>query len=120
VNSLVSAKISLSKESPLKTGKVEVTLLTSRLISQTPSLTYSFDGIVYNDLPLYGSDTTWKGYLIISKNIEQGVVSFRFKASDLEGRLGQEITNEARVIIHNLSNLLNDYSSFLFLNKYFI
>ncbi|MEM0465074.1 MAG: hypothetical protein QXW97_00030 [Candidatus Pacearchaeota archaeon] len=92
VNSFVTAEIILSKETPLKAGKVDVTLITSKIVSGTPSLTYSFDGIVYNDLPLFGSEKIWKGYLLIPKNIEEKIVSFKFRANDLEGRQGTTIT----------------------------
>jgi hypothetical protein len=93
VSSLVSAQIILSEDSPLKEGIVDVRLLTSKLVSQTPVLTYSFDGIVYDDLPLFGSEKVWEGHLVVPKNFGEGVLSFKFRANDLEGRQGDEITS---------------------------
>ncbi|MBR9704693.1 hypothetical protein GOV12_04725 [Candidatus Pacearchaeota archaeon] len=93
VNNYVSAKILLSKEPPLKNGRVDLTLLTSKYVSGTPSLSYTFDGISYKDIPLFGSEKTWKGYLIIPTGIEEKVISFKFKSNDLEGRQGTVITS---------------------------
>lgn len=93
ISALVKVQIVLSEEAPLKAGKVEVTLLTSKIVSQTPSLSYSFDSIVYNPLPLIGSEKIWKGYLIIPRELGETVVSFKFRANDLEGRQGEEITS---------------------------
>ena len=93
MDSLVTGQIVLSKNSPLTYGKVDLTLITSKLLSQTPSLSYSLDGLVYNDLPLYGSDTTWKSFLIIPKTAEEALGSFKLKALDLEGREGNQLTS---------------------------
>ncbi len=99
VNSLVSAQIVLSEDPPLKFGRTELTLITSKVVVNAPSLTYSFDGIVYNDLPLFGSEKIWRGYLIIPKTLEDAVVSFRFSANDLEGRRGDDITSQSVFVI---------------------
>ena len=39
VNPLVSAQISLSEEAPLRSGRIDLDLLTSKIVSQTPTLT---------------------------------------------------------------------------------
>ncbi len=102
VNSLVTGQIILSEEAPLKAGKTEITLLTSKIVSQTPSLSYSFEGIVYNPIGLIGSEKIWKGFLIIPKNLGEAVVFFRFKANDLEGRQGGDITNGGVYVIDTI------------------
>jgi len=102
VNDLVKAQILLPEEEPLKAGKIEITLLTSKIVSQTPSLSYSFDSLVYNPLPLIGSEKIWKGYLIIPKDSGEEVVSFKFKANDLEGRQGEEITSGNAFVIDTI------------------
>jgi hypothetical protein len=93
VNSLVAGAIVLEKEEPLKEGKYEITLITSKIVSQAPSLSYSSEGVVYNPIPLIGSEKLWKGYFVLPGDFGEGVVSFRFKANDLEGREGSEISS---------------------------
>jgi len=91
VNSLVTGQIVLSEEAPLKEGKVEVTLKTSKLVSQAPTLSYSFDGMVYSPVVLFGSGDVWEGYVIIAEELGEAVISFQFRGNDLEGREGNEI-----------------------------
>ncbi len=99
VDSLVNAHLVLEEDEPLKDGRYELTLITSKIVSQAPSLTSSFDGVVYEPLPLIGSATNWKGHLIIPKTIGEGVVSFKFKANDLEGREGNEIISGGAYLV---------------------
>jgi hypothetical protein len=89
----ISGKIKLSKESPLGEGKVEVTLVTSKVVGETPSLSYSFDGVNYAPIPLFGSEKTWTGYLIISSDQKEQIGSFKFQGRDIEGNLGTDITD---------------------------
>ena len=95
----VSASISLSEDPPLKKGKYEITLVTSENVEETPSLEYSFDGLVYKPVPLYGSGKVWKGYFIISESIGESIVSFKFSAKDLEGREGTLLTGDSVFMI---------------------
>ena len=90
ISNPISAQISLS-QSPLKAGKYEVSLLTTKIPATTPLLKYSFDGITYNPIILYGSENSWKGFLVISSTMEEEVGSFKFEARDLEGRTGTQI-----------------------------
>jgi len=92
INSLVTGKILLSENSPLKSGDLEITLVTSKVVSQTPILSYSVDGTSDNPIVLFGSGKTWKGYLVLDKELGEGVLSFQMKAVDLEGRQGTELT----------------------------
>jgi len=102
INSLVSAKVALDQDEPLNSENIEVTLITSKPVSQAPTLEYSFDSIVFNDLPLIGSDTVWRSHLIIPRDTGEAVVSFRFRANDLEGRLGEQITSGRAYLIDTL------------------
>ncbi len=88
-----TAQIVLSEQSPLKSGKIKISLITSKVLSQTPSLSYSFDGISYSPIPLIGSGKSWTGYIIIPSNLGEKVGSFKFAGRDLEGNLGSEITS---------------------------
>lgn len=92
VNSLVSAQIVLSEEAPLKEGRVAVKLVTSKPVSNTPSLTYSFDGTTYKPIVLVGSSKNWEGSVVLDSSLKEGILSFKFSANDLEGRQGTEIT----------------------------
>lgn len=93
INAKVKAQIVFSEQDPFKAGTYEITLITSKVVSQSPSLSYSFNNLVYNDLPIIGNDKIWRGYLIIPDDLGESLVSFKFKANDLEGRLGEEITS---------------------------
>ena len=99
VSSLVTGQIVIEEEEPLRDGRYEVTLVTSKIVSQAPSLSASFDGVVYDTIPLIGSEKIWKGYLIVPKNSGEGVVSFKFTANDLEGRQGSEIISGGAYLI---------------------
>ncbi len=89
----ITAQIIITDGSPVKEGKVEVKLVTSKIVSQTPALSYSLDGISYAPIPLFGSENAWKGYFIVSKSEEEQVGSFKFQGKDLEGSIGTEITS---------------------------
>lgn len=92
IDSPISADISLSKDSPLNSGRVEVILTTSKIPSETPSLSYSFDGTSFTPIPLFGSESIWNGYIIIPDKLGDSIGSFKFSAKDLGGISGNEIT----------------------------
>lgn len=102
-NSLISATIELSEESPVTSGIYEITLTTSKIASQTPLLTYSYDGVTYNPIPLSGSGSEWTGYLIVDDDLREDVGSFRFQGRDLEGNLGMEILEGAVFIVDTMN-----------------
>lgn len=106
VNPRVFGKITLSKDNPLGSGTVDVNLQTSRVVSGIPELKYSFDNLVYNNLPLAGSGNQWKGYLIIPSDIGEAVLSFKFKAIDLEGRIGEIIESGNVFVIDSIRPIL--------------
>lgn len=89
----VSAQIILGEGDTVGSGRLEVLVKTSKALSQTPSLSYSFDGISYDPIPLFGSGKEWTGYLTISNSNEEVTGSFNFQGRDLEGFIGSEITN---------------------------
>ncbi len=98
----VKGQIVLADGSPVKEGKVEVKLITSKIVSQTPTLSYSLDGISYNPIPLFGSEATWTGYFIIPKLTEEKVGSFKFQGKDLEGITGEEITGGGVFLVDSI------------------
>lgn len=91
VNTKVAAQIILDKSAPLSSGKIEIKLVTSKILPQTPSLKYSIDGITYNPIVLIGSENLWKGALFLEEDSGEGVLSFKFEGKDLEGITGSEI-----------------------------
>jgi len=95
----VYAQISLSEEPPLKAGKYEVTLITSKKVLSVPTLEYSFDNLVYKPIALEGEGKVWKGFLIIPENLGDAIVSFKFEAKDLSGRIGNEIKGDNVFIV---------------------
>ena len=104
INSLVNAQIIFSKEEPLSEGIVEISLITSKIVSFAPTLSYSMDGgLVKTPIPLLGNEKFWKGYLSIDKNFGEGVISFDFKANDLEGRQGTKIISGGVVKVDTLN-----------------
>ncbi|HJX50578.1 MAG TPA: hypothetical protein VJ438_03895 [Candidatus Nanoarchaeia archaeon] len=98
----IYATIKLSEEPPLKEGKYEINLITSKISLGTPTLEYSFDEIVYKPISLKGSDKNWEGNLIISDSIGEAVCSFRFKAKDLSGEEGTKISGDNSFIIDTI------------------
>lgn len=96
---LISAQINFEKDSPLKAGQYGITLVTSKIPSQKPSLTYSIDGLTYNPVPLSGTEKVWKGYVVIPQSIGETVGSFKFSGKDLEGRTGETILKNAVFVI---------------------
>lgn len=91
ISAPVSAEISLSREQPLGAGKAKVKIITSKSVSETPTLSYSFDGINYNPLPLSGEDDSWSGYISVPASAGDTVLSFKFSGRDIEGYYGEEI-----------------------------
>lgn len=101
-NSLISARIELSEDSPISSGVYEIKVTTSKIASQTPLLTYSYDGITYNPIPLSGSGVDWTGYLIVEDGPREDIGSFRFQGRDLEGNLGTEISGGSVFIVDSV------------------
>jgi hypothetical protein len=88
-----------TEEDALNSGKHEINLITSKIPFTTPTLTYSYDGIIYNPITLYGSGTNWKGYLMISESTGEKIGSFKFEAKDIEGRIGTNIREGSTFIV---------------------
>ena len=91
----VSAAIILTEGEIIKSGKIELKIVTSKPLSEKPSLSYSFDGVGYDPIPIAGSENNWNGYFIIPNNAGEKIGSFKFQGKDLEGIIGTEITGGA-------------------------
>ncbi len=93
INAPPTAMISLSKLSPLSLGTTEVTITTSEPLKPVPSLSYTCNGNSVS-VPVTGSGSSWKGYIIISQASLNEVCSFSFSSTDLSGNAGSYITGE--------------------------
>jgi hypothetical protein len=103
VNIPIEGNIKISeKEPPLKEGQYEIILTTSKESLDTPELKYTLDGITYKQIQLKGSGSSWQGYLIIPRDIGEGVGYFTFKARDLYGGEGTKITGDNLFILDTI------------------
>ena len=91
INAPPTAMISLSKLSPLSLGTTEVTITTSEPVKPVPSLSYTCNGNSIS-VPVTGSGSSWKGYIIINQAALNEVCSFSFSSIDLSGNAGSYIT----------------------------
>lgn len=93
ISNPIAAQIVLG-DSVLKSGKHEISIVTTKVPASTPTLKYSYDGIVYTPIVLHGSGNSWKGFLIIPTTVGEEIGSFKFEARDLEGRTGTGIIGD--------------------------
>jgi len=98
-------QIIFDKNPPFTQGTYKITLLTSKEVIQTPSLSYTFDGVKQNYIPLTGSKNTWTGYMVINE-VEKSnalVGSFNFNSEDLKGTIGNLITKNKIFLVDTKS-----------------
>ena len=91
INAPPTAMISLSKSSPLSLGTTEVMITTSEPVKPVPSLSYACNGNSVS-VPVTGSGSSWKGYIILGQPNVNEVCSFSFSSVDLSGNAGSYIT----------------------------
>ena len=101
INAPPTAILSLSKLSPLSKGTTEISVTTSEPVKPVPSLSYSC-GENSVGVPLAGSGTEWKGYLVIGQENVNEVCSFSFSSTDLSGNDGSYITGGNVFLIDTL------------------
>ncbi len=94
VNYPPTAEIDLSDNSPVKAGTIKVTIVTSENLEQAPTLEYSFEDApnTRKIVSLTGSDSLWKGYMIITEDDDNKVGTFYFSGKDEHSTIGREIT----------------------------
>lgn len=98
-------QIIFDKNPPFTQGTYKITLLTSKEVQQTPSLSYTFDGVKENYIPLTGSKSTWSGYMVINE-VEKSnalVGSFNFNSVDLKGTIGTLISKNKIFLVDTKS-----------------
>ncbi|MFH1849494.1 MAG: hypothetical protein ABH879_04880 [archaeon] len=104
VDSPPTAKITLSKSSPLRQGTVSIVLTTSEDVQYSPSLSYtlSTESATKIAVPLTGSDSTWTGYVLIADSVDNAIGSFTFSGMDLAGNTGTAITSGNVFIVDSI------------------
>lgn len=102
ISNAISAQIILEDEI-LNAGKHELKLITTKVPQSTPILRYSYDGISYDPIVLYGSSTSWKGFLIIPSSAGEEIGSFKFEARDFESRLGTSIIGDNIFLVDTMA-----------------
>ncbi|MFO8016342.1 MAG: hypothetical protein R6U32_04505 [Candidatus Woesearchaeota archaeon] len=86
-----TAKIILGDESPVKEGLIDVTLITTKNMEPTPSLSYTLSDAppssktVTRSVPLTGSGSIWEGYMAIAKDDNDRIGEFQLKGTDING-----------------------------------
>ncbi len=98
-----TAKVIMSKPSPVKAGIIKVTLETSEDVVYAPTLKYSITGKGTENIPLSGSGKKWEGYMIIEDDDSDKIGSFIFQGKDLNGNIGTTITNDHVFLIDTLA-----------------
>jgi len=91
--------LDISEEPPLKEGQYELTLTTSKEVSEIPTLEYTLDGITKKEVSLTGSGTSWRGYLIVPGNVGETIGYFEFDAYDVYGTHGTKLTGDNLFIV---------------------
>ena len=98
-----TARIALSKSSPLTAGTIEIDVITSEPLIGTPSLKYTLqdeDGRTETfNVPLSGNREHWEGFMIISSSGGRRVGSFEFEGRDYGGNLGTRITSGGTFVV---------------------
>ncbi|MBR9700817.1 hypothetical protein GOV11_03045 [Candidatus Woesearchaeota archaeon] len=94
-----SASIDLDDDEPLKAGTYEISLETSILLAETPTLSYRFqDSGQARTIGLDGENNAWTGYITIPDGTNGNVISFVFEGKSLRGVKGTEITEGAIIL----------------------
>ena len=95
-----ASEIEFSEEPPLKAGKYEINLQTSKHVSETPSLEYSIGEDKYKQVSLYSTgEKEWSGNVIIPESAGEKVGAFKFEAEDLAGKIGNKIEDGGTFLV---------------------
>ena len=94
------AEITLSDPSPVKAGIVEVSLLASEELEESPVLEYSFDTSPGSKklVSLTRDDELWKGHMIITEADDNKIGTFYFSGKNKYGTVGR-IIKEGKTFI---------------------
>ena len=95
------AEITLSDPSPVKAGIVEVSLLASEELEESPVLEYSFDTSPGSKrlVSLTKYDDLWKGYMVITEADDNKIGTFYFSGKNKYGTVGRVIKEGKTFIV---------------------
>ncbi len=102
VHLLATAKVILSSPSPLKAGKIDIRMETSRALIEPPELGYSFDAETPVNVPLTGSGSVWQGTMIVDEAPRERLGKFTFAGKDIYGYKGAIIIEGRTFIIDTM------------------
>ncbi|MBN2453948.1 hypothetical protein JXB11_00215 [Candidatus Woesearchaeota archaeon] len=103
VHLLPTAEITLSDESPVKAGIINVTLETSKSMKLVPTLTYSLGDGKETAVALTGSGSIWEGSILIKEAGEETLGTFSFRGTDVYDYSGQTITKGKSFLVDTLN-----------------
>jgi len=94
-----SVNVNIENEyTALKQGIYTIALAASESLIQAPDLKLRYNNKQIN-IPLEGSASYWKGYLIIPGGAGQEIGEFKYTGTDLKGTVGTEITSGKLVLL---------------------
>lgn len=101
------ARIIFEKEPPLGIGTYEITLIPSKTLREIPELTYEWetenDEVYKREVNLVKSGSYYKGFIIIKTEVLPRSAVFTFKAYDLSGNEGNEITEGGAFLVDTIA-----------------
>jgi len=116
ISNRIAAVITLS-DTTITSGEYDISVQTTKVPSGIPKLSYSYNGVSYTPITLSGSGKEWQGHLVISDSPVEEVGSFKFEATDLEGRQGERIFGDRVFIVDtklpptfNIFDAIGEYS----------
>ncbi len=88
-------EIKLDKNSPIKDGLHEITVISSKNLKPTPVLRYYFSDDPSNkrSISLVGSNNLWTGYMLIDEKAGKKIGTFEFQGFDKDDTEGTGITS---------------------------
>lgn len=100
VNLPPSADVDISGKSPLSADTYKITVITSKPLSNIPTLQYKYDDTTtYQEISLVGDDSQFTGYIVVPDSSDDRIGKFYFSGTDHDGLTGTKITSGERFIV---------------------
>ena len=85
------ATVSLEFNSPVTAGLMALTLTSSEILVETPTLKYNDGEDVTRSITLTGDGNSWTGFILISEEDNGKLWSFSYSGTDLAGKVGTSL-----------------------------